>query len=432
VLTAFVCGVVPALRASRPNVVDVLRLSGGSPGLRAGRRLRNGVVVAEVALSFVLLVGSGLMLRSFVALQQVDPGYDPAHVLTFFMPARQRQEDQRAAFIRQVSERLRAVPGVMGVAAAGPLPLDGGTANIPWATKEAGSADATAFRQANFHVVTPGYFETMKTRLVAGRTFTDDDNKANALKIVVDDALAARAFPNQPAVGRTLLVRNLRGGPNAPFNDEMEIIGVVAHQRHESLTVPGREAIFYVDGYNGFGNAARWVLRTAGDPAAAAPSIRAAIAEIDPTLPLSEVQPMQAFVDKANAPMRFAVVMIGIFAAIAVVLATVGLYGVLSTIVRLRTAEIGMRMVLGAPQAAILQSIVGEGLRLSIAGIGVGLIAAFSVTGLMKSMLVSVTPTDPLTFATITLLFVAIAATASLVPARRAAQLDPTAALKEE
>jgi putative ABC transport system permease protein len=432
-VTAVVCGLVPALRASRPDLVDVLRISGGSPGLRAGRRLRNGVVVAEVALSFVLLVGSGLMLRSFLALQHVDVGYDPTNVLTFFMPARAQKPDERAAFVRQVIDRVRSIPGVRSVSAAGPLPLDGGVVNVPWATKEEGSADPTAFRQANFHFVVPGYFETMKTRLIAGRTFTEDDNKpANAFKIVIDDALAARAYPLQSAVGKTLLVRNLRGGPNAPFNDEMEIIGVVAHQRHESLAAPGREAIFFVDGYNGYGNAPRWAVRTSGDPESLVKSLRAALAEIDPRAPVSEVQPMQAFVDKANGPLRFAALLIGIFAVAAVVLAAVGLFGVLSTVVRLRTAEIGMRMVFGARQASILRLVIGEGLRLSVAGIVVGLIAAPSITSAMKSMLVAVTSTDPLTFTTITALFLIVAVLASLVPAGRAARLDPTVALREE
>jgi hypothetical protein len=273
----------------------------------------------------------------------------------------------------------------------------------------------------------------MKTRLLGGRTFVEADNTpSTSLKVVIDDVLAARAYPNQSPVGKTLLVRNLRGGPNAPQNDEVQVIGVVAHQRHESLATPGREAIFFVDAYGNYGNAPRWAVRASGDPTALAKPIRAAIAEIAPKPPLSEVQPMQAFVDKTNAPMRFAVVMIAVFAAVAVVLAAVGLFGVLSTIVRLRTAEIGMRMVFGAQQSTILRLIVGEGLRLSVAGIIVGLIAAFSVTGVMKSMLVSVTPTDPLTFATITALFLAIAALASLVPARRAARLDPTVALREE
>ena len=431
-VTALVCGLVPALRASRPNLMDVLRLSGGSSGLRAGRVLRNSVVVAEVALSFVLLIGSGLMVRSFIALQQVDAGFDPSNVLTFVLQAPQRQDAERAAFVRQATDRLRAIPGVVNVTAAAPMPLDGATANIPWAT-EAGASDPSAFKQANFFNVRPGFFETMKTRVVDGRTFTEEDNVATTKAVVVDDMLAARAFPGASAVGRTLLVRNLRGGgPNAPQNERMEIVGVVAHQRHESLVETGREGIYFVEGFFGPGAANRWAIRTSGPPESIGQAVRAAIAEIDPKIPLGEMQPMTAFVDKSVAPTRFAVVLIGIFAIVAGVLAAIGLYGVLATVVRQRTAEIGLRVVLGAQRQSILKLIIGEGLRLSFAGVALGLVAALAVTRLLRSLLVSVTPTDPLTFAAITALFFAIAAAACWLPARRAAALEPTAALRAE
>jgi len=385
-----------------------------------------------VALSFVLLIGSGLMVRSFIALQRVDPGYDASNVLTFVLQAPQRQDEERSAFLRQVTERLRAIPGVLGVTAATPLPLDGGTQNVPWAT-EAGASDPSAFRQANFHNVRPGYFETLRTKLLAGRTFTDEDNVAGTTKVVIDDMLAARAFPNAAAVGRTLLMRNLRpNGPNAPQNERVEVIGVVAHQRHESLVEAGREAIFVVENFFGPGAAGRWAIRTSGPPESVAQSVRAAIAEIDPKLPLGEVQPMSAFVEKSIAPTRFAVVLIGIFAAVAGLLAAIGLYGVLATVVRQRTAEIGLRMVLGAPRQSILRLIIGEGLRLSMTGVVLGLIAAFAVTRVLRSLLVSVTPTDPMTFVGMTVVFVVIAVAACWLPARRAAALEPTAALRAE
>ena len=431
-VTAVICGIVPAFRASRPYVPDVLRMSGGSPGLRAGRVLRNVVVVAEVALSFVLLVGAGLMLRSFTALQRVDPGFTANQVLTFVLQAPQTNPDERATFLRQVEERLRRIPGVSGISAANPLPLDGGLLNVPWAT-DRGAADPSAFRQANFFVVRPGYFEALKTRLIAGRTFTEDDNQARTDKVVIDEIVAARAFPHESPVGRTLLVRNLRtAAPNAPQNERVEVIGVVGHQRHESLAAEGREAIYFVDRYLGPGFANRWVVRTSGEPASLAPAVRAAIAELDPKLALAEVQPMTAFVERSMAATRFAVGLIAAFAAIAAILAAVGLYGVLSTAVRQRTAEIGMRMVFGAPRFSILRLIVGEGLRLSAIGLALGVLAGVGVTGLMRALLVAVSPTDPLTFAAITLLFVGIALAAAWVPAYRASRLDPTVALREE
>jgi len=433
VLTAIVCGLVPAIRASRPDIVDALRSTGRAPALVGGRRLRQAVVVAEVTLSFVLLVSAGLMVRSVVALERIDAGYDARQLLTFVMPARAQDPEARAVFMNQVTARIGALPGVLSVSASGPLPLDGGTANIPWATEQAGSVDPSAFRQANFFVVRPQFFETLKTPLRAGRTFTADDNRTDhAGRVVVDEMLAARAFPNGSAVGKRLLVRNLRAnGPNAPFNDTVEIIGVVAHQRHESIASPGRENIYFVDAYLGFGGG-RWVVRTAGDPAALAPAIRAAAAEIDPKLPVSEIQPMQAFVDRSMAPIRFTTTLIGTFGMVALVMAAIGLYGVLATIVRQRTAEIGMRLVFGAQRSSILTLIVSEGLRLSAAGIGVGIVGAFAMTRVLRSLLVGVGATDPLTFASIVVLFVAIAAVASWLPAYRAARLDPIVALRDE
>jgi putative ABC transport system permease protein len=314
------------------------------------------------------------------------------------------------------------------------VPLDGAIQNIAWATEAAGATDPTAFHQANFTTVRPGYFETLKTRVIEGRTFTDDDNTDHApLRFVIDDQLAAIAFPRRSAVGQALLVRNLcPQGPNAPQNVRGEVIGVVRHQRHESMAVEGREAIFFVDAQFGGGAANRWVVRTQGSPESMGPSIRAAIADGDRRATVLEMQPMSEFVDKSMAPARFSVVLISIFAGVAVVLAVVGLYGVLSAVVGQRTAEIGVRMAFGATRADILRLVVGEGLRLGALGVGAGLTAAFAVTGVMQSMLVGVKATDPITFSTITTLFVTISAIAALVPARRAARLAPTLALRDE
>ncbi|HEY9517699.1 MAG TPA: ADOP family duplicated permease, partial [Gemmatimonadales bacterium] len=420
-------GLVPAIRASRVDVADILRTGGRNSGLAAGRTLRNAVVAAEVALAFVLLVGSGLMIRSFVAIHRADPGYDPRGVFTFFLPNLGRPTPEaRAAFVQQLGERLSGLPGVTAVSSAGPLPLDGQTSNVRWGT-EAARADPSLFQQANLHVVQPGYFEAMKTRLVEGRTFAQGDNVPGQHLVVVDIRLARKAFPGQSALGKQILMRT--GGPEPEL---FQIIGVVGHQRHETLAADGREAVFLPDAFFGFGATGRWIVRTSGDPVALAQPVRAAIREIDRSLAVTDLQPMQAMVDRARAPTRFALVLIGIFATIAVVLAAVGLYGVLSTTVRQRTSEIGVRMAFGADRGTILRLIVGQGLKLSVVGVVLGVIAAVGLTRIMRSMLVGVGATDPLTFATMTVLFLALATVACWVPARRAARLDPNEALRDE
>jgi putative ABC transport system permease protein len=420
-------GVVPALRASGPHIMDVLRTAGRTGGLGAGHVLRNAVVMAEVALSFVLLIGCGLMVRSFIALQRAKPGFDAQGLLTLSLPiTNARGNEERTAMVRNIHDRFAELPGVKSVTAGFPFPLDGGLANLRWGREDA-VADAGRFRQANVFFVLPGYFETMHTKLIEGRTFTEADNKPDALRVIIDRLLAAKAFPRESAVGKRLLIRVI-----TPEPQWYEVIGVVDHQRHESLAEDGREAAYFTDGYGGPGAVGRWALRVEGDPAALAPIVRDAVARIDKRLATSDVQPMQVFVDQAQAQTRFSLVLIAIFALIAAVLASVGLYGVLSNSVRQRTAEIGLRMALGAAPGSVFGLVVGHGLRLSAAGIGLGLVTAFALTRVMSSMLVDVAPHDPVTFGAIAALFFVIAALACWLPARRAAGLDPTVALREE
>ena len=427
VVSAVIFGLVPALRASRVDVADTLRTSGRHSGLAGGRVLRNSVAVAAVTLAFVLLVGSGLMVRSFRSLIRQDPGYDPNGVLTFFLPGVNRpQAEARQAFMQQLHDRLAALPGVTAVTSVGPLPLDGQTSNVRYGT-EAAANDPNLFQQANLHVVQPGYFEVMRTRLLAGRVFTPADNMQNQTLVMVDNRLAEKAFPGQSAVGKRILART--GGPEPQM---FEIIGVVAHQRHETLAHDGRETVFLPDGFFGFGATGRWILRTSGDPSDLIPAVRRAIAEEDRTLAVTDLQPMTVFVDKARGPTRFALTLIGIFAAIALILAAVGLFGVLATMVRQRTAEIGVRMAFGAPRASILRLIVGQGMRLSVIGVGLGVVAAIGVTRVMQTMLVGVTPTDPLTIGSMVVVFLGVAALACWLPAHQASRLDPNIALREE
>jgi putative ABC transport system permease protein len=427
-LAASVFGIIPALRASRPDIMDVLRASGRTTGLGSGHLLRNAVVMTEVALSFVLLIGGGLMARSFIALTHADPGFQPDGVLTFLAPvaAQARTPEQRAAVMNDFRGRLRALSGVVAASSAASLPLDGSAPLARWGT-EAALTDPAKFRQANAFTVTPGYFETLGTRLIAGRTFTDADNTPAPRVIVIDQILASKAFPHGDAVGKRLLCR-IRT-PEAEF---FEVIGVVEHVRHESLAADGHEGMYVTDGYMGFGNAVDWMVRTKGAPAMLAPLVREEIARFDKRLAVSDMEPLTDYVTRARAQTRFALILISLFAVIAALLASVGLYGVLASAVRQRTAEIGLRIALGAGPGTILRLVVGQGLRLSLAGIAAGLAAAFGLTRVISSMLVGVKATDPLTFAAMAAVFLAFAAFASWLPARRAAGMDPSDALREE
>ncbi len=385
------------------------------------------MVVAEVALSFVLLVGSGLMVRSFIDLQRTDPGFDAHGVLTFLAPLNGvRTPEQAAAELRDLTGRLRAIPGVTAVTSSSSLPLDGSTPLARWGTEDA-LADPNKFRQANTFFIQPGFFQAMHTRLIDGREFTDADNNPNSKVVIIDRAMAARAFPNQRAVGKRLLARVITNEA-----EWYEIVGVVAHQRHDTLTAEGREAMFYTDGFVGHGAAVRWAVRAGAAPAQLVPLVRAEIAKVNRSIAVSDILPLSTYVERAQAQTRFALVLIVIFGAISAVLAAVGLYGVLSDAVRQRTAEIGLRMALGAAPAGIFRLVVGQGLRLSAAGIAVGVAAALALTRLIASMLVGVEPHDALTFGCIAAVFLSITALACWIPAQRAASLDPTTALREE
>jgi putative ABC transport system permease protein len=424
---AAIFGMAPAIKASRPDIMHVLRGVGRNAGLGGGGLMRNVVVVAEVALSFVLLIGSGLMVRSFIALQNINPGFDPHGLLTFqLLGPRGNQPQLRAAFQQNVKQHLSSMPGVQSVTAAGPFPLTGGFSPIRWG-KEDALADSSKFQAVDFQIVLPGYFETMRTPLIAGRTFTDADNAPERTGVVVDEFLATKAFPHESAVGKRVLTR-VRGAQP----EWVEILGVVAHQRVTSLAQAGREQIYFTDGFVGHGGAGQWAVRTSGDPAQYSAAIRAEIGKLGGRLVINKLTSMDVLVEKAQSGTRFSLLLIGVFAVIAALLAGVGLYGVLSTVVRQRTAEIGVRMALGAAPSSIFQLVVGQGLQLSVVGIALGVAAAFGLTRVMTGMLIGVKPTDPATFAAIAILFLAIAGLASWIPGRRAASLDPTQALRDE
>ena len=419
-------GIFPALHASRRDLIDSLRSGGRVSGQAATTLLRKGVIIAEVALSFVLLVGSGLLVRSLAAIERTDPGFVPDNLLTFVISNYRGERGQIAALMKETRERLGELPGVLGVTASSSLPLDGTVGPVRWGTAEA-AGNPGLFRAANFQVVLPGYFQVLRTRLIAGRAYTEDDNQPERKLIVVNDLLARKAFPHESAIGKRILARF-----RTPEAEWLQIIGVVAHQRDTSLAGEGREELFVPDGYMGFGAANRWALRTVDDPLHVASAVRAQVARIDPKRLVTEMQPMEAFVNRSQAETRFALRTMGAFAVIAVVLAMIGLYGVLASAVQQRTAEIGVRMAIGAHPTEIFQMMLGQGLRLSAIGLLAGVFTALATTRVVASLLVGIKPTDPVTFVSMAALFLVVALLASWVPALRASRPAPTIALRQE
>jgi len=425
-LCAALFGVIPAIRTAKPNLINILRTTGRSGALGAAG-VRNAVVIVEVALAFVLLIGSGLMFRTFMAIQRVDLGFDPRGLLTFQLLGNIGNTPEEAAtFKRQLREQLGAIPGVRSVTASFPLPLAGGFSPVRWGGADA-EGDPSKFKAADLQIVLPGYFEAMGTKLIAGRTFTQDDSRPDRNLLIIDQALAAKAFPNESAVGKRILFRVRT--PDAQWG---EIVGVVGHQRNSSLIEPGREQLYVTDGYVNHQAASWWALRTDGNPAALAGAVRDVVHRAGKDTLINEMQPMDSRVIEAQAQTRFSLLLMGVFSTIAALLAGVGLYGVLATSVRQRTQEIGVRMALGAAPSRIFRLMIGKGLSLSVIGIVIGLVAAFGLTRILASMLVQVKPTDTVTFVFVSVLFLLIAFMASWLPALRAAGLDPTTALRNE
>jgi predicted permease len=421
IVSAVLFGLVPALRASRPQLTEALRAGGRGTTGGHGALLRRSVVVAEVALSFVLLVGCGLMIRSAIALNRVDPGFDANGLLTFKLGnMRVRSAEEAQAKVATIRQRLGAIPGVTGITLAAQLPLDAGPSSGRWGREEA-RADPLKYQQGQFHFVPRGYFETMRARIIAGRDFDASDEVPGARTMIIDEIAANFAFPNESAVGKTLLARP--GGPEA---EPYTVIGVVKHLRHTTLVGEENESIYF---QGSFGSA--WLVRTNGDPNSIAGPVRAALREVDPQLLVTDMAPLSDNVSRAMAPTRFALGLISVFAVLAATLAAIGLYGVLANLVRQRASEIGVRMAFGAQPSSIFRLIVGQGMVLCAFGVGVGLVGAFWLTRSMSGLLVGVTPADPVTFASMAALFFGIAAAACWIPARRAASLQPNVALRE-
>jgi putative ABC transport system permease protein len=420
-LAAFLFGLIPALQASRPDVIDSLRERGHSVGRRL-RRLHNGLVVTEVALSLVLLVGAGLMLRTFFELSQVRPGFVAENALTVNVTVpffKYQGEGEKAAFHAQLRDRIEALPGVKAVGAVTPLPLAGGGQFWfgPWALTE--DEEEWSRNEADYRPALEGVFEAMGTRLLAGRPIQQADNRPDASPVVViDEKMADRAWPDEEAIGKQILI--MRPAMEAGSQWERywaEVVGVVEHVRYDDLRSDGREIIYIPHANWSFADL-NYVIRTSVDPASLGASVRSIIREADPDIPASTVRPLGEYVSEALAPTRFAMILIWVFAGVALFLSAVGLYGVISYSVRQRTHEIGVRMALGAERPKILRL--------------VGLVGAAALARLISSLLFGVSSTDPVTYGLIAILLGGVAALACYVPAARATRVDPLMALRTD
>ena len=428
IVSAFLFGLVPALQASRPGFSQVLKDRGRSAVNRGQKLFRSSLVIVQVALSVVLLIGAGLMVRSFVAMQNVSLGYRPEGLLTFrlSLPNNAYPDPAKLVFFREFEEKLRAIPGVTQVSAAFPIPLLGIESSGRYGPPEALS-DGSLYGQADFRITQPGYFETMGTQLVEGRVFEESDFRDSTEVVVVDRKLARLLWPDKTAVGERMLIRLNTLDPVF-----VQVVGVVEHQRSDGIGAEGTEAIFVTNRYAGTNGDLYWTVRTTLDPTGLIPQVRAALGGMDANLPLADVRSMEERVGTAMSSVRFALVLIGVFGAIALFLAAVGIYGVLSFTVRQRTGEIGVRMALGANAGMILGMVVRQGMTLTTIGIVAGLVAGFWTTRLLGSLLVGVSASDPVTFAAMATLLMFAALGASYLPARRATLVDPATALREE
>ena len=427
ILTGIVFGLAPAWRAVSVDLNTSLKAGGrttqGDGGFHSSRgRLRNLLVVAEVALSLMLLIGAGLLVRSFVRLQSVSPGFNPDSVISMRLGASGRQFEDRALaveFYRQVGDKIASVPGVKVRGAVTSLPF---TSSVGW-----GSINVEGFTpqpgqelQVDQRAATPDYFRTMEVPVIKGRAFTDFDAMPNAQRVaIVDEKFAQRFWPNEDPIGK-----HLWGDPKQP----MTIVGVVGTVKQYGLDIDGRIVVYRPS----LGLLSYQVARTSSDPAAVAPEIVRAIHAVDPTIPVYDIRTMQDRMSDSLARQRFSTVMLGAFAVFALILAVVGVYGVMSHLVSQGTHDIGVRLALGAQRGRIVSMVIRRGMELTGAGIVLGLLGAAALTRVMASLLFGVSATDAVTFAAVSVTLAAIGVFASYLPARRATLVDPVIALREE
>jgi predicted permease len=420
--------IAPALHGMRASGNAALKEGGRSgTGGRAKQRTRSLLVIGEVALALVLLVGAGLFLRSLSRLQQAGTGFDSRGVLTGMVSlpeSRYKEPEKRVAFYRAVTERLMSTPGVTAAAAAIPIPFSDSESSASFSIEGRSVAPGDPGPHGDMRYVSPGYFRTLGIPQRSGRVFTSLDRTGGQPVAIIDENLARQYWPNEDPLGK-----HIRRGSSAPWS---AIVGITGHVKHSDIAGDTGKGVVYYPIFQIPPPYTSFAVKTTADPAGLAEAMRGAVRSIDPSLPLHHMKTMQDMVSASLAPRRFVVLVLGFFAVAALLMAVIGLYGVISYSVAQRTQEIGIRVALGAQRREVLALITAQGLRLGVLGVVAGLVVAFLLSGVVSSQLFEVSAFDPLTLALTAAVLVAAALLASYIPARRAAKVDPTIALRYE
>jgi putative ABC transport system permease protein len=392
--------------------------------------VRGLFVVAEVALAIVLLVGAGLLLKSFQKLQEVDPGFRPENLLTMqiSLPStKYREPSQIDSFFQQALEKIRSLPGVESAGISTSVPMSGANSAGSFTIEGRTIAPGEMAPWGNRWFAGASYFQTMGIRLLKGRFFDDRDVRDAPPVAIIDETMERKFWPDENPIGKRIsFQRNAQGNPVW-----REIVGVVGHVKHRSLE--GESPVqYYIPHRQLSASTVFLVARSAVEPASLAGAVRGSVQQVDPELPVFRVTTMERMVADSMTQRRFSMTLLGVFAFVALILASVGLYGVMSYSVTHRTNEIGIRMALGAKMTDVLAMVVGQGMKLSLAGVGIGLAGALALTRVMRTLLFSVSASDPLTYVAVALVLGAVSLVACYVPARRATKVDPIEALRYE
>ena len=429
-VTGLFFGIVPALQASQAVTHEVLKEGGRSLTTGAGhQRLRRLFVIAEVALSLALLIGAGLLIRSFMRLQDVDAGFEAEGILTMrvgLAPARYGKPELVRTFYRSLAERVSRIPGIESFGAVNGLPLSGQGGSGTTTVDTTAVAPENASPEADWRVVLPGYFQTMKTPLMAGRFFDERDNESGAPVAIIDETMAKTYWPGENAIGK-----KLKRGGMASKNPWMTVVGVVGHIRYESLERPSRVQLYWPHAQNPAGSMSL-VLRSRAASAAAAESVRRTVMALDTEQPVYAVLPLESLLADSMMRRRIVMVLLAVFAGAALTLAALGVYGVMSYWVSQRAHEIGIRMALGASRRHILHLVLGQSLRILIIGVVLGLAGALALSRVMTGLLFGVGATDPWTYSALGFALLSVGLVASLVPALRAMLINPIRTLRQE